>query len=181
MKKGAYVLCSLGLVLGMSCPPTTAYAQRAGRSPTQTYPFDIPAQPLGRALIRFGVQSKVAIAFQEDLVVGKRSKAVQATGSPAQVLSRLLEGTGLAFRFSNARSVRIFLDRSLPRPDHKPADPVIMVQPDIVVTAQKRLQDVIDVPVAMSVIGKRELRQPGSIGDLSTIGAGRHLCRNNRQ
>jgi len=69
-----------------------AQAQDAARS------FDIPAQPLADALTSFGQQSGLQVSTQAPLVEGRNSTAVKGAMPALQALSRLLAGTGLAFR-----------------------------------------------------------------------------------
>ncbi|WP_205297550.1 TonB-dependent siderophore receptor [Pantoea sp. Cy-639] len=69
--------------------PTLAQAQQVS--------FDIPAQPLGAALQRFGLQADMQLLYSPDLARGLRSQAVQGSLEPAQALARLLAGSGLSF------------------------------------------------------------------------------------
>ncbi len=57
--------------------------------------FDIPAQPLDKALDRYASVSGWPILFHAAMVAGRRSSAVQGNLAPEVALRRLLEGTGL--------------------------------------------------------------------------------------
>ena len=67
--------------------------------------FDIPAQPLGEALVQFGLQSGLQVVADGSLTAGRQSAGVSGTHSPAEALSRLLAGTGLTFRFTTSTTV----------------------------------------------------------------------------
>lgn len=83
--------------LGLSCAPA-AWAQSAGQAVAATRSFDIAAQKLGDALTEFGRQSGLQLSVENALISGKRSSGVQGSMSAPEALSRLLAGTGLAFR-----------------------------------------------------------------------------------
>jgi outer membrane receptor for ferric coprogen and ferric-rhodotorulic acid len=80
----------------------TAMAQNA--SATQRG-FDIAAQPLAQALMLFGRQSGLQVTAAGALTKGLTSAAVKGDLAPAQALSQLLAGTGLAFRFVGSNGV----------------------------------------------------------------------------
>ncbi|MFC4256801.1 TonB-dependent siderophore receptor [Altererythrobacter xixiisoli] len=78
--------------------PMTAAAQAASAR------FDIQSQPLATALAAFSQQSGI------DIVGGVaipdiRTTAVTGTMAPAEALSRLLAGSGISYRFTNAGDV----------------------------------------------------------------------------
>lgn len=57
--------------------------------------YDLPAQPLKQALVRFDAQTKVSVFYPSELVEGRTSHALQGEYSLRDALARLLEGTGL--------------------------------------------------------------------------------------
>ena len=60
--------------------------------------FDIPAQPLARALLEFGVQAHLQIMFAGDTAIGpSRSQAIKGRYTARQALRALLEGTQLRY------------------------------------------------------------------------------------
>ena len=69
--------------------------------------FDIPAGPLGDALVVFGDQSGVQIAVTADAVAGKAAASVSGTMTARDALNRLLAGSGLTYRFTSARAVSV--------------------------------------------------------------------------
>lgn len=77
--------------------------------------FDIPAQSLTSALGQFGQQGGQQILFDEAIVAGRQSSAVQGSYSPRDALERLLAGTGVTIAQSQAGGFVLKLD---PDPRH---------------------------------------------------------------
>lgn len=69
--------------------------------------LSIPPQNLASALVAFSRQTRVQIVIDQALASGKTSPGVSGALAPAAALSRLLAGTGLTYRFTNATSVSI--------------------------------------------------------------------------
>src|SRR5215207_5897362 len=78
--------------------------QAADADTTRRLPFDIPAQPLDRALREFGRQAELRVSL-DGTAAGVRSAAVAGTVTAAQALRALLAGTGYQARFVDAQSV----------------------------------------------------------------------------
>ena len=79
----------------------TASAQTVqvhGADVSSPHRFDIPVQPLTRALALFGRQSGLQVVFPAEVSRGVRSTAVVGTFTPQQALARLLQGTGIDWR-----------------------------------------------------------------------------------
>lgn len=90
---------------GMMCAPAVVHAQDSTRAS-----YDIGAQDLGEALTQLAQQSNREIYFPADLTRGKRAPRVRGSMTLEQALGRLLEGTGLRYRF--AASGAIVVERS---------------------------------------------------------------------
>ncbi|OWR18127.1 TonB-dependent receptor [Brevundimonas diminuta] len=73
-------------------------AQNTASSATPRRSFDIPAQPLGRALVAFARQSGVQVMAGEVDAAGRRSRPVRGRMTAEAALDRLLQDTGLAAR-----------------------------------------------------------------------------------
>ena len=69
---------------------TAAAHSRAG--------FDIPAQPLSRALAQFGLQSGFQVIADSTLTASKNSHGVTGALDADKALDEMLEGTGLTYR-----------------------------------------------------------------------------------
>ncbi|AQR61663.1 hypothetical protein BZG35_08365 [Brevundimonas sp. LM2] len=93
---------SLALLAAGAAAPAMAQATTA-----QARAYAIPAGPLAPALNRFANESGLALVYPAELANGKTSPGVSGSVSPETALGRLLAGTGLTFRFSDARTVVI--------------------------------------------------------------------------
>ena len=69
--------------------------------------FDIPAGPLGDALVAFGSQSGVQVAVGAEAVAGKSVPALSGTMTAGDALRRLLQGSGLTYQFTSQRAVSV--------------------------------------------------------------------------
>lgn len=100
---GALLVASTALVpLGQV---VTAQAQSAAQGSASA--FNIPAQPLTSALTNFARQTGLKIAYPASLTSGKSAAALRGSYTNADALGRLLEGSGLAYRFTGADTVTI--------------------------------------------------------------------------
>lgn len=107
----------LGLVVTLSaCIALLACTLQAlARMPSddQAY-FNIPAQPLEMALKTFAAQSRLQVLYETSMTEGRRSSAVRGVSSREAALRKLLEGTGLAFTYTEKRAFTLVVAR--PRP-----------------------------------------------------------------
>jgi outer membrane receptor protein involved in Fe transport len=69
--------------------------------------FNVPAQPLGKALLELGRQAGISISVPSEATNGKTSHAVSGRMTTGQALAQLLQGTGLTFQFVNESAVRV--------------------------------------------------------------------------
>jgi iron complex outermembrane receptor protein len=100
-----------------------AAAPPAGADPPATpRPFDIPAEELAEALDRFSEQSGIQIAYDQKLIVGRRSQRVQGEMPAAEALRALLAGSGLVWEHVNDNTV-VFVRSSIEPP------PGVVTQP----------------------------------------------------
>lgn len=72
--------------------------------------FHIPAQPLDKALLAFGLASHVQVLYEARLISGQRSTLVDGRYLPGQALEILLRGTGLHVRYVSADAITIAAD-----------------------------------------------------------------------
>ena len=135
--------------------------------------FDIAAQPLGSALIRFSDATGIQLFFDASLTRGLQSPGVSGALAPSEALSRLLAGSGLTFRFTNATTIT--LERA-PVPPAAGAQSGIQMTPVQVfgaresatgpvpgfvarqsATATKTDTPLLETPQAISVIGREQM------------------------
>ena len=149
------VICALGV-----CVPSSADCQTAAVT------FEIPAQDLGTALRAFARASRSQVAFDAASVRGRKSGRLNGTFPPEIALKRLLSGTGLGFTRSGAG---MFIIMPLARAAQSPSAARVAEAAgeaeqfsEIVVTARKREERAVDVPVALSAVRGRQLERRGA-------------------
>jgi outer membrane receptor protein involved in Fe transport len=157
----AHLLCgaAMSAVISMS---GAAMAQEAE-------PIRIPAQSLATALNTFGVQTGRAVMFKPELAAGKFSGAVDSASDPELALNELLSGTGLSWR----RQGDLFLIEKAdadPQSGSAAGDGADGTVEALIVTAQKREEDIQDVPIAISAFTQEQLENSQVAGgpDLMT-------------
>lgn len=102
------------LLLGVSTCGLTgvlpAQAQQAGKglAEAQVARFDIPAQPLPRALAVFGQQAGLQVSVDAAAARGLDAPAISGALTAGQALGRLLARSGLAWRPGGARTVIVY-------------------------------------------------------------------------
>jgi hypothetical protein len=93
------------LALLAASPPATAAGKESELSPATPIDFDIPSQPLGRALIAFGATARLDLYYNAAFADGRRSATVVGKLTPVVALQRLLQGTGLVPRMTAPEAV----------------------------------------------------------------------------
>lgn len=152
------------IVLAATALLTAVHAAEQGRS------FAIAAQPLSQALLEFSRQADVTVTVPTELVRNKPAPEVRGDMTPAAALSRLLRGSGLEASFTASGAITIGHARRFARRrvapvdtdriDAEPADAGSdVLLEEVLVTAQKRTENVQDVPASVSVFDSRRVRQ----------------------
>ncbi len=98
------LLASLGGTLHASAQTASATAPGASVSARQVS-LDVPAQELDQALTQFADQADLHLLFTSAEVAGLHSPGLKGQMSLEQALHTLLEGSGLDWQFSDARTV----------------------------------------------------------------------------
>lgn len=152
-------LCFLSaspLALVVAAAPAAAQAQ--------TRAFDIPAQPLSSAVLEFSRQADVMVVLPPELAAGKRSAAVKGSLSVNAAIAQLLRRTGLRAMPNAAGGYRVapFAEgRGAARAESSTASSG--EESEIIVTAQKREQRLIETPQAISVLSDKTLNKLGAV------------------
>src|SRR5450631_2079531 len=110
---------------------------------------DIPAQPLEQALAALAQQTGLQLGYVSGVVRNQQSHAVSAGISVEEALSRLLQGTGLRAEYLTSHSVRILA--APPTPKIQPKTNSGEQLSEIVVTANRREENLQDVPITIQV------------------------------
>lgn len=85
--------------------PVVAMAGQPDRA--QLLRFDIPKQAADKALIEFAEQAGVTFIFPADKAAKVTANAVRGEFTPQEALDRLLDGTGLTSRYSEGGSLAV--------------------------------------------------------------------------
>jgi len=143
-KYSARLLCGTAMALATMAAPVWA-ADR---------PINIEPQSLASALREFASQSQQAILVAPALADGKSSQGVQGGSDPELALTALLEGTGLTYRRSGDALLIVRADAD---PQSGSAAGGGAEVEALIVTAQKREEDIQDVPIAISAFSQEDL------------------------
>ncbi|BBK43047.1 ligand-gated channel [Allostella vacuolata] len=106
-RRGNAALLAL-MAAAMACPQAApaAAAQQIAQA-DQVRRFDIPAQPLHQALLRFSREAGIELFFDSAMTRNATSTALAGTYPTRDALARLLSRTGLTFRFTNPTTVTL--------------------------------------------------------------------------
>ena len=141
----ALSICSPAVLLG--APATLAQAAEPA-APAG----GIPAQPLARALEAFANQTGLQLVYVSGVVRNQRSHAVPAGLGASESLTRMLEGTHLTFEYLTPRSIRILATSVGPPTRSSTALPVDEPVPEVIVTANRREENLQHVPMTLQVL-----------------------------
>ena len=137
--------------------------------------FSIPPQALSTAVVQFTEQSGVQVTSAAELMRGRRSAGVTGSYPATEALVHLLAGTRLGFdivdrntavitskdRAPAAPSPATVPDNAATRDSAARSEPSSAVE-EIVVTASKRSERLIDVPQSVSVLSVDALAKSGA-------------------
>jgi iron complex outermembrane receptor protein len=139
-----------------------------GAAHAEDLTFNIAPQPLASALNQFGAQSDTAVLVRPDLAGAKMTKGVSGAASAEIALNTLLEGTGLTYRREG--DTFLIVSASDPQSGSAAGDGAEGTVQALVVTAQKREEDIQDVPIAISAFTQEDLTRSQVAGgpDLMT-------------
>jgi len=143
--------------------------------------FNIPAKSLNEALIEYSLQAEVSVLVSDSHVRGLQSNAVAGDMETLDALKTLLHGTGLDFEFVDDSTISIHPERvesgalsdrrrvyaqnnqrsdaNLLQPETAP--PSVIEQ--IVVTARRRAESQLDVPVSITSFSGPKLERLGTV------------------
>jgi iron complex outermembrane receptor protein len=149
-------------------------ALMAAAAPAAAEEFAVSAQELRPALQLFASQGDQQVLFSSAAVAGKRTAGFTGDASPETALQQLLSGTDLIYSKTaegallvmtkaEAQTRRPQLVQAAEGGDGREVDALI-------VTAQKREEDIQDVPIAMSAFSQEDLTRSQIAGgpDLMT-------------
>jgi len=128
--------------------------------------FNIPSQPLSEALKQFGYQSGHDVLASPALADAKVSRGVAGEKDVELALNEVLDGSGLTWK----RNGDTFLIVRADAPQSGSAAGGGAEVEALIVTAQKREEDIQDVPIAISAFSQEQLERSQVAGgpDLMT-------------
>ena len=132
--------------------------------------FQIAAQPLSQALLEFSRQADLIVTAPSELVRDKRAPEIRGELTPSAALSQLLRGAGLEASFTASGAITIGEARRVARQQNRAHAAASSAQSvsesssdaliaEVLVTAQKRTENVQDVPASVSVFDSEHVRQ----------------------
>jgi outer membrane receptor protein involved in Fe transport len=129
----------------------------AGMAVAQTRDFDVPAGDLGFALELYARQSGVQIIYKTADVSGVPTRGTRGALSPDDALNQLLEGTTFQVRRDPSGAIALAQAGSHSGPQSSSAAGGGAEVEALIVTAQKREEDIQDVPIAISAFSQEDL------------------------
>ncbi|MBK8544982.1 MAG: hypothetical protein IPL62_16440 [Caulobacteraceae bacterium] len=106
--------------LALNGPAFAQSTDETSRAATAERDYDIPAQPLSSALLRFAAQSDLQILFSQEDIAGMTSRAVRGRLTPEAALAQLLPQGAPRIEIAGDRVVRTDLPApSTPRVTRK--------------------------------------------------------------
>ena len=135
--------------------------------------FNLPAQPLAKALIQFGLQADLSIGYRGLDFHGQKSLALVGYDTPQSALSRILKDSDFSFEIVDAETIRIVKRGPKPAPARTPA-PVKVATPsppktdtsdwigEILVTVTKRPEELQAIPYSAVAITGDDLTDAGA-------------------
>jgi len=120
--------------------------------------FDIAPQPLSSALNEFATQSKMAVLFTPELTGARVSAGLSKAAEPETALAMMLQGTGLSWKRNG--DTFIIMSANDPQSGSAAGDGADQgTVAALIVTAQKREENIQDVPIAISAFSEKSLEE----------------------
>jgi iron complex outermembrane receptor protein len=107
IQHGQKFIKTAGLLIPVVLFGTGQYSYAGDAAPSQILQFNIPAQSLSNALIRFSADTRLQVLYEGDVEDKLQAPALNGTYTPAQALEKLLGGSGFKYRFSNDKTITI--------------------------------------------------------------------------
>ena len=143
--------------MGVSAVAIVASAVPAVAQAQPSYSFNQPAQKLGDMLRAIGARTSVNIAFDPAVVRGKSSPPVTGEMSVRDALERALAGSGLSLHASGGGYIVSAASTMSSMASPTESEAATGEQNEIVVTAQKRIERLIETPQSVASISAADL------------------------
>ncbi|MFN4166991.1 MAG: TonB-dependent siderophore receptor [Pannonibacter phragmitetus] len=151
---------------------TAGAGEARAQAASQQFSFNIAAKPVPQAVNDIGRITGLAVVVRENHAITRAGNPVRGSMTAAEALSRLLQGTGLAYRFSNPGTVQVYdpaaadagtsatatsgttLDKIQLQGDTNGATTFVATN---VTGATKMDAPLIEVPQSVSVVGRKQM------------------------
>jgi iron complex outermembrane recepter protein len=127
--------------------------------------FEIKAEPLAEALMEFGAQSGLTVVAPTTLTAGKNAPALHGDLAWTDALGRLLQGSGLTFT-QDAGGTIVIQKIGSGAPAKASSEPIDQDQgqlADVIVTAQKRSENLLQVAAPVTAVQATDLARQGDV------------------
>ena len=164
--------CALAMAALSGLAPAAAIAQSPGIANRPALSTAIAPMPLKQALAKFTAQTGLKFVYASQLLAGVQSPGAPAGLSPEAALSRLLQGTGLTYRYLSANTITLTKAERSPtaapaRADHAPAAPATpppVTDLETMVVTGTNIRDVAPTGTSVFVIDAEDIRRSGYSG-----------------
>ena len=172
----------LSVAMAVACLMTTGLAAADQANAAIRKSTNIEAQELGSALRLVAQERDVQIVYRSDLVGDRRTSGAVGELTLEEALTQLLIDTGLTYQRLDEDGITIVPVATAPAAtDARRADEGRFEVEEVVVTAQKREERLIDVPLSITAVSGYEIERRGASGlqdlqfsvpGLSLVGSG---------
>lgn len=154
-------ICSIGNAWTETSP--------AGLDQTQI-DVDIVSQPLEDALVALSIQADVNIIGRTESLKALQSTPLNGSMTLREALEKLLQGTGLDYKYLGGRSISFFPKPPEDKPETSPQDTSPLLE-EVIVSATRRSANLQDTPIAVSSADSEVLdrNQVRDLRDVSSI------------
>lgn len=153
---------AIGLACLLQAPVPAFAASGATNNAAAVQQFDIPAGDLAGVLLAIVRQSRIPIAFEQNLVEGHQSPAIRGAFSVEQALQQALRQSGLNYVRSDAGG--FVLHRSEPATNAARVAPVSTALATVVVTGTRKSDVKADESLSpIDVVSAEQLRSSGAV------------------
>lgn len=193
-RKGPFAQCCAVAIVWLLSGAINAHAAQ---------PFDIPAQPLAKAVLEFSRQSGIDVLAAAELLEGKQSVAIKGEIEPIDALRQLLGNSRMAVTEESDGALTIHEPRIEPddEPDGGPAEDESLQSAggntplalrDVIVTGSRLINDANKLTRQVTVFTRQEIessgllrlhefldRLPSNVNAPNNVGAGNFLQSEN--
>ncbi len=143
---------TLKLALGASCAMAVLAAASVGHAEERS--FNLASAQATETIPEFARQAGIQIVAPADKLRGVKTPAIEGRYDSRQALAMLIDGTGLRIASDDGRTVTLVQD-----PQGGSAAGGGATVEALIVTAQKREEDIQDVPIAISAFTQEQLER----------------------